>query len=27
MTTFVAPPFLRIAFGKPKEPTASGELA
>jgi Kef-type K+ transport system membrane component KefB len=27
MTTFVAPPFLRIALGKPKEPTASGELA
>jgi Kef-type K+ transport system membrane component KefB len=27
MTTFLAPPFLRIAFGKPKEPTASGELA
>jgi Kef-type K+ transport system membrane component KefB len=27
MTTFLAPPFLRIAFGNPKEPTASGELA
>jgi len=25
LTTFLAPPFLRIAFGKPAEPPASGE--
>jgi hypothetical protein len=27
MTTFLAPPFLRIAFGKTEEPPASAELA
>lgn len=27
MTTFLAPPFLRIAFGKTDEPPTSGELA
>jgi Kef-type K+ transport system membrane component KefB len=27
LTTFLAPPFLRVAFGQPLEPPASGESA
>jgi hypothetical protein len=27
LTTFLAPPFLRIAFGDPVVPPASGELS
>jgi hypothetical protein len=27
LTTFLAPPFLRIAFGEPVEPPTKGELS
>jgi len=27
LTTFLAPPFLRIAFGQPVEPPTKGELS